>query len=87
MKKITINVVFNVSGHGNIGVIPTHFGQWTINTSSSRDFNLDPGDYSVTYLIATANGGSITVTGGDTELGEAILTPGVAGGNLDITVI
>jgi len=90
MKKITITVVFNVSGHGNIGLIPTNFSQWTVNGTSSRDFNLDPGDYTITYLMATASpvgGGSITITEGGRQLGNVVLSTGVDGGTIDITVI
>ena len=53
MKKITITVEFNQWGHGFINVIPSNFNQWNPIQSSSNDYNLDPGEYSITYLTAT----------------------------------
>jgi len=91
MKKITITVVFNVGGHGNIGLIPTHYNQWTVNLTGSRDFNLDPGNYTITYLTATDalnGGGSITIIEeGSKQLGNVVLKAGVDGGTIDITVV
>ncbi|WP_439695111.1 hypothetical protein ACFGVS_18645 [Mucilaginibacter sp. AW1-7] len=89
MKKITITVVFNVSGHGSIGISPTHYSQWIMDGTGSRDFNLDLGPYILTYLVATASpvgGGSITITDGTKQLGHATLAPGVAGGTINFTV-
>jgi hypothetical protein len=87
MKKITIEVVFNQSGHGDLNVIPTHFSPWVIYKSSSRDFNLDIGDYRITYIIVTEGGGSILVKEGDTVLQKVTLKNGLVGGGFDITVV
>jgi hypothetical protein len=86
MKKITITVVFNQSGHGFINVIPTNFTQWNPVQSSSNNYNLDPGDYLITYLTATENGGSITVTENGSVLAGSQLSGGADGGNFTITV-
>jgi len=86
MKKITITVVFNQSGHGFINVIPTNFAQWNPNQSSSNDYNLDPGDYSITYMTATQGGGSITVTENGNTIASSQLSSGTDGGNFTITI-
>ena len=86
MKKITISVVFNQSGHGFINVIPSSFNQWNPVQTSSNDYNLDPGDYFITYLTATEGGGSITVTENGNTLANSALAIGVDGGNFSISI-
>ena len=86
MKKITISVVFNQWGNGSINVIASTYPQWDPDQSSSQDYDLVPGDYSVTYLTSTKNGGSITVTENGNKIGSALLQPNDDGGNIDITV-
>jgi len=87
MKKITISVVFNEWGNGFIQIVPSDYPQWKPNQSSSQDFELEPGDYSVTYMTSTGNGGSITVTENDNQLASCKLKPNDDAGSLDITVV
>jgi len=87
MKKITISVNFNEWGHGYINVIPTNYNEWDPTSSSSQDYNLDPGDYSFTYNTVTGNGGSIVITDETgTQLGNNALAAGMDQGNFRLTI-
>ena len=87
MKTITISVSFNISGHAAINVIPTNYNQWTPSQSSSNDYNLSTGTYSITYFTATQAGGTIEVTEGGAVLASFPLSVGVDGGNFDIVIV
>ena len=87
MKKITITVTFNQWGHGYINVIPTNYKEWDPTESSSQDYNLDPGDYTIIYNTVTGGGGAIIVTD-DTgaTLGNNALAKGMDQGNFRLTI-
>lgn len=85
MKKITINVTFNMWGHGSINIIPSTYKEWDPTVSSSQDYNLDPGDYTILYDTVTGNGGSISVTG-ITPSPSDTLSKGMYSGHFRITI-
>jgi len=87
MKKITISVEFKQWGHGFINIIPSDFKEWDPTVTSSKTFNLDPGDYTITYSTVTGGGGSISITD-DTgaELASNDLAAGMDTGNFRLTI-
>lgn len=88
MKKIKIKVVFNQWGHGYINIIPSHYAQWNLTESSEREYNLDPGDYTITYNTVTGSGGTIEVIDDETgsEIASSDLNAGIDQGYFAITI-
>ena len=87
MKKITISVVFNQWGHGYVNIIPSNYNEWDPTTSSSMDFNLNPGDYSFTYSTVTGGGGTISITDNTgAVLASNPLAAGMDQGNFRLTI-
>ena len=86
MKKITINVTFNKWGHGNINVVPSNYKQWDPVQSSSQDYNLDSGEYTILFDTVTGGGGSIVVTHNENIIAQGNLDTGLYSGHLRITI-